>query len=61
MTAATVVAMESGSEWPGHLGESTVIGLASIGREDLVQRTREKHDVLRRANQPVRVAVLTCR
>jgi hypothetical protein len=57
---ATLVVMESGSEWPVQIGDSTVVGLGSIGDDDLVGRTLEKLDVFRRAKHLVRVAVLTC-
>jgi hypothetical protein len=60
MTTATLVAMESGSEWPAQIGDSTVVGLASSGDDDLVQRTRATLDLLRRDRHHVRVAVVTC-
>ncbi len=59
MTTAMIV-MEPGSEWPGHVGDST--NLVFLGHEthDLLGRTQEKLDVLHRSKQAVPVAVLAC-
>jgi len=60
MAMVSLVVMEPGSEWPGHVGESSNLIAFSQGGERLLQRTREKLEALRRGKQDVRVAVLAC-
>lgn len=60
MTAAVVVVMERGSEWPAHIEDLTnVVGLSPDG-DDLLLRTEERLRALERRGQAVRVAVLAC-
>jgi hypothetical protein len=59
MTTAMIV-MEPGSEWPGHVGDSTNLVVLGHETRDLLGRTQEKLDVLHRSKQTVRVAVLAC-
>jgi|HubBroStandDraft_6_1064221.scaffolds.fasta_scaffold312203_2 hypothetical protein len=56
----SLVAMESGSEWPGYVGHHSNLVAFSQPREKLLQRIQEELDALRRSLQSVRVAVLAC-
>jgi hypothetical protein len=59
MTCVSLVVMEPGSEWPGHVGESeTLVALRS--EQDMLRCTRERVASLHRAHEEVRVAVLAC-
>ena len=60
MTAVSLVVMEPGSEWPGHVGDYENLVAFSQNGEKLLQRTHQKLDALRRSQQDVRVAVLAC-
>jgi glutamate racemase len=60
MTTATMIVMEPGSDWPGHIGDSTHVVAFSHGSEDLLQRTEERLGALRRRNHGVHIAVLAC-
>ena len=60
MTTTALVVREPGSDWPGQIGDSTSVVAFSRGGDDLVRRTEEKLDALRRRKQSVRVAVLAC-
>lgn len=60
MTMVSLVVMEPGSEWPGHMGDSVDLIAFSMGGEALVHKTQEKVDALKRDRQDVRVAVLAC-
>jgi hypothetical protein len=60
MTKVSLVVMESGSAWPGHIGDSSNVVAFSQNGEKLLRRTQEKLDALRRGQQDVRVAVLAC-
>lgn len=60
MTMVSLVVMEPGSEWPGHLGDSVDLIAFSMGGEALLHKTEEKLDALRREQHDVRVAVLAC-
>jgi hypothetical protein len=61
MTTSVLVVMESGSDWPGQIGDSTiVVGFGSGDDEELCQRTHEKLEALSRGKQLVRVALLAC-
>jgi hypothetical protein len=60
MAMVSLVVMEPGSEWPGHVGGYANLVAFSQGGEKLLQRTHEKLDALRRRQQDVRVAVLAC-
>ncbi len=56
----SLVVMEPGSEWPGHVGESASLVAFSQDGEKLLRRTQEKLHALHCGNQSVRVAVLAC-
>jgi hypothetical protein len=60
MTSTTIVVMEPGSDWPGHIGSSTHIVAFSQGAEDLCRRTCETLDAIDRDRTNVRMAVLAC-
>ena len=70
MGLVSLVVMEKGSEWPGHVGdfEHLVIvggggggGAGSANEEQaLAEGMRERIDGLRRRGQRVRIAVLAC-
>ena len=60
MTTATMIVMEPGSDWPGHVGDSTHVVAFSHDSEDLLRRTEERLGALRRGNHGVHVAVLAC-
>src|SRR5258708_1219087 len=60
MATVSLVVMESGSEWPGHVGDSAnLVAFSQVG-DKLLRRTQEKLDALRRGQQDVKVAVLAC-
>jgi hypothetical protein len=60
MAGVSLIVMERGSEWPGHVGN--VGDLVAVGEDDerLVSRTREGIAALRHRGQHVRVAFLAC-
>jgi hypothetical protein len=60
MSTAAMIVMELGSDWPGQVGDETNVVLPGDGREDLLHKTEEKIEALRRGNHSVRVAVLAC-
>jgi hypothetical protein len=60
MATVSLVVMEPGSEWPGHVGDHPNLVAFSQSGEMLLQRTKETLDALRRDEQDVRVAVLAC-
>ena len=60
MTTATMIVMEPGSDWPGHVGDSTHVVAFSHDSEDLLRRTEGRLGALRRGNHGVHVAVLAC-
>jgi hypothetical protein len=60
MAAVSLIVMEHGSEWPGHVGNTGDVVAMSCGSEELVQRTRQGLAALRRRGQQVRIAVLAC-
>jgi hypothetical protein len=60
MTTVSVVVMEPGSEWPGHVGDYANLVAFSQNGEKLLQRTHQKLNELRLGQQDVRVAVLAC-
>jgi|SRR5580658_5167379 hypothetical protein len=60
MPMVSLVVMEPGSAWPGHVGDHSNLVAFSQKGEKLLQRTQEKLDTLRRGQQNVRVAVLAC-
>jgi hypothetical protein len=55
----SLVVMEKGSEWPGHVGGSD--DLVAVGADErLLDRTRRRLELLQGRGQRVRVAVLAC-
>ena len=60
MAVVSLIVMEPGSEWPGHVGVSE--NVVAIGHHDerLLERTRQRLDSLRQRGDHVRVAVLAC-
>jgi hypothetical protein len=60
MATVSLVVMEPGSEWPGHVGDSANLVAFSHDGEKLLRRTQEKVDGLRRHKQDIRFAVLAC-
>jgi hypothetical protein len=60
MAVVSLVVMELGSEWPGHVGDAANLVAFSQDGEKLLRRTHEKLDALRRSQHDVRVAVLAC-
>lgn len=60
MAMVSLVVMEPGSEWPGHVGDCADLVAFSQDGEKLLRQTKEKLDALRRAQHDVRVAVLAC-
>jgi hypothetical protein len=60
MAPVTLIVMEAGSAWPGHVGDfESVVAVGGAGH-GLLKKTLEKLDSLRRGGQRVRVAVLAC-
>ena len=59
MVTAMVV-MESGSDWPGHISDSTHVVAFGHGAEDLLQRTQNKIHAIARREAGIRVAILAC-
>lgn len=60
MAMVSLVVMEHGSEWPGHVGDSADLVAFSDARQKLLQRTQQKLYAFRRCQQDVRLAVLAC-
>jgi hypothetical protein len=60
MPMVSLIVMEPGSEWPGHVGDHSNLVAFSQKGEKMLQRTQERLDTLRRGQQSVRVAVLAC-
>jgi hypothetical protein len=60
MGVVSLIVMEPGSQWPGHVRDSENIVAASHLGEGLLQRTRRTLAGLLQRDQHVRVAVLAC-
>jgi hypothetical protein len=56
----SLIVMEPGSAWPGHVGDSENVVTVIEREEGLLQRIRERLDSLRRRGEHVRIAVLAC-
>ena len=56
----SLIVMEPGSEWPGHVGETENVVELGEHEEPLLQRVRSRLDSLRVKGARVRVAVLAC-
>jgi hypothetical protein len=60
MGLVSLIVMESGSAWPGHVGDSENVVAVGEHEEGLLQRIQKLLDSLRRRGEQVRVAVLAC-
>lgn len=60
MGVVSLIVMEPGSRWPGHVRDSENIVAASHVGEGLLQRTQRTLEGLLQRGQHVRVAVLAC-
>jgi|HubBroStandDraft_1064217.scaffolds.fasta_scaffold188942_2 hypothetical protein len=60
MGVVSLIVMEPGSAWPGHVGDSENVVAVGEQEEGLLHRIRQKLDSLRRRGEQVRVAVLAC-
>ena len=60
MTTTAMIVMESGSGWPGHIGDSMNVVAFDRGGDDLLRRAEARLGILHRNKQSVRVAVLAC-
>jgi hypothetical protein len=61
MGVVSLIVMEPGSAWPGHVGNSeNVVVTGRPHEEGLLQRIRQRVDSLRRRGEHVKVAVLAC-
>jgi hypothetical protein len=60
MGVVSLIVMEPGSRWPGHVGDSENVVAAGCDAEGLLQRTRHMVEALRGRRTRVRVAVLAC-
>ncbi len=60
MSVVSLIVMEPGSAWPGHVGDSeNVIAVGERG-DGMLRRIRSILDALRRRGEHVKVAVLSC-
>jgi hypothetical protein len=60
MGVVSLIVMEPGSAWPGHVGDTENVVAVGPGTEGLLDRTRHVVDSVRVRNERVRVAVLAC-
>jgi hypothetical protein len=60
MGIVSLIVMEPGSAWPGHIGDSENVVAAGCDDETLLPRVQHMLDALRARGQGVRVAVLAC-
>src|SRR5580692_4481917 len=60
MGVVSLIVMEPGSQWPGHVRDSENVVAASFEDEGLLHRTRRTLALLQQRGQHVRVAVLAC-
>ena len=60
MGVVSLIVMEPGSVWPGHVRDSENVVAVGHREEGLVQRTHLTLTALRQRGQQVRVAVLAC-
>ena len=60
MAVITLIVMEPGAEWPGHVGDSQDVVAVGEQGEALLERSRQKLEAMRQRRQSVRVAVLAC-
>jgi len=60
MGTVSLIVVEQGSEWPGHVGNCENVMAVGSHKEGLLQSTRQGLDSLRRRGHYLRVAVLAC-
>jgi hypothetical protein len=60
MSLVSLIVMEPGSAWPGHVGDSENVVAVGEREEGLVPRIRRMLDAIRKRGEQVRVAVLAC-
>jgi hypothetical protein len=61
MDVVSLIVMEAGSDWPGHVRNSeNIVTVGDHDGEGLLMRTRQRVTSLRQRGQTVRVAVLAC-
>ena len=60
MGVVSMIVMEPGSAWPGHVGDSENVVTVTERDEGTLQRLRQRLSLLRRRGEQVRVAVLAC-
>jgi hypothetical protein len=60
MPFVTLIVVEPGSEWPGHIGDAEQVVAVGYDQEGLLSKTRERLELLRRRGELVRAAVLVC-
>ena len=58
--AITLIVMEPGSEWPGHVRDVEDVVALADGGEGLLAPIEHRLDALRRRGEHVRVALLAC-
>jgi hypothetical protein len=60
MSVVSLIVMEPGSAWPGHVGDSENVVAVGEREDGMLQRIRAILDAIRRRGEQVRVAVLSC-
>ena len=60
MTAVSLIVMEPGSAWPGHVGNSENVVTVGEHEDGMLLRIRQRLALLRRRGEHVRIAVLAC-
>ena len=60
MAVVSLIVMEKGSEWPGHVGDSESLVAMNVGEDASLERTRQRLELLRHQGTQVRVALLAC-
>jgi glutamate racemase len=60
MSVVSLIVMEPGSAWPGHVGDSENVVAVGEPGDGMLRRIRSLLDSLRRRGEHVKVAVLAC-
>jgi len=60
MSVVSLIVMEPGSAWPGHVGDSENVVAVGEREDGMSRRIRSILDALRRRGEEIRVAVLAC-
>lgn len=60
MGVVSLIVMEAGSRWPGHVRESENVVVSAHATEGVVERTHRVLAQLRQHGKQVRIAVLAC-